>query len=98
MSEDKKVKWSDVKQELSALEKPELLQLLRGLFQLSPNNKLYLKTQLFPAADTEAEREIFRKRILSQFYRGNSPGPLNLREARKALTEYRKVSSDPWGC
>src|SRR5689334_11242652 len=60
----------------------------------SADNKLFLATRLSPEVIGAEALEPYRKRIIVQFFPPRGFGKLNLREARQAIRDYRKATSD----
>ena len=87
-------KWSTIKPRLSSLTQPELIGLIKSLFEQSTDNRLFLTTRLSPEALGAEALEPYRKRIVDQFFPSRGLGKLNLREARQAVRDYRKATSD----
>jgi len=86
--------WSEIKSHLQQMEAVELVGLLHQLYQLNTDNKIFLTSQLTdaePGALAEPYREIIRE----QFNPRRGFPDLNLRVARKALTDFKKVARDP---
>src|SRR5713226_1488912 len=90
-------KWSQLKPELEALEKSELIALVKDLFALSTANRTFFVARFLSRADAQATLEKYRKPIVDQFFPRRGFGKLRLAEARKAIRDYRKASSDPIG-
>ena len=88
------VRWSSIEEELAELGKPALLRLIKELFNASAENQAFLATR-FAGANTQADvLEPYRKRIVDQFFPARGFGKLGLREARKAITDYRRATKD----
>lgn len=86
--------WTQLKQALSDYEKPELLRLIQELYNLNADNKLFLTSRLIET-DLDALAEPYRKAIQAEFNpRGGFPR-LNLRAARKAISDFKKACHDP---
>ena len=87
--------WSRLKPQLQRLEKDELVQLLRDLYALNADNKVFLTTR-FLAATPEEVAEPYRKIIRQVFNPGRSGFPsLEIGVARKALNDFKKACADP---
>jgi len=95
----KKIKWSDLKPILETHSRPASLALVKELFDAMPDRDAFFTTRFFAeSADTQATLEPYRKRVTEPFFpaRGDF-GKLNLRDGRKAVSDYRKVTRDVFG-
>lgn len=95
----KKIKWSDLKPILETHSPPALLALVKDMFDAMPDRDAFFTTRFFAeSADTQAMLEPYRKRVTEPFFpaRGGF-GKLNLRDGRKAISDYRKATRDVFG-
>ena len=90
-------KWTAIKPKLAALQPPELIEVIKSLFDQSPDNRLFLTSKLAPETIGAAVLEPYKKRIVVQFFPSRGFGKLNLKEARQAIRDYRKATSDTAG-
>ena len=97
MSSNTQTRWSTIKPKIATLTQPELIELVKVLFEQSADNKLFLAARL--ASDTLGLDTIepYRDRIVMQFFPKRGLGKLNLREARQAIRDYRKATNDLGG-
>ena len=86
--------WSELRKELLALEKLELIALIQDLYKLNNDNKLFLATR-FTETDLESLAEPYRKIIAEQFNPRRGFPKLGLRVARKAVTDIKKAANNP---
>jgi hypothetical protein len=86
--------WTQLKAQLSAYEKPQLLALLQELYKLNADNKLFLATRLL-TVDLDELAEPYRKAIRAEFNPSRGYPRINLRAARKAITDFKKACHDP---
>lgn len=86
--------WSQVKSALSNLEQGELLNLIGDLFKLNADNKIFLASR-YVNQDAQVLVEPYRKAIRAEFNPERGFPRLNLRAARKALTDFKKACDDP---
>ena len=84
--------WSQIKPQISSLEKEELLNLIRDLYQLNPDNKVLLATR-FATASPDALAEPYKRAIRREFNPDRGLPRLNIGAARKALTSFKKASA-----
>jgi hypothetical protein len=89
--------WGAVRRELVTWEKPALLALLRDLYESAGVSRdfIYARTMAGECGGDAVER--YRSRIVEQFFPARGFGKLQLGEARKAIREYRKATSDLLG-
>ncbi|MSP12889.1 MAG: hypothetical protein EXR62_08020 [Chloroflexi bacterium] len=94
-SQARNASWSRIKSQLSTLAKEDLLDILYDLYQLNPDNKVFLATHI-TKSDAGSLLEPYQRQIRAQFTAGGSGAfpPLNLRAARKVLTAFKKASAD----
>jgi hypothetical protein len=84
--------WSQIKSQIGSLEKEELLNLIRDLYQLNADNKVMLATR-FSAVSSEDLVEPYKKAIRREFNPERGLPRLNIGAARKALTSFKKASA-----
>ena len=93
------MKWSELKRILEGLPRQALIDLLKGLYRLSPQNKAWLTARFAPP---QANREYFeqsRQKVIRLVYdpRRTYPSMPRFREAKKVITAYKKAAADPAG-
>lgn len=96
--------WSALKRKIKTWETPKLLGLVKDLFELSANNRDFLAARLLVGDTEEGGQSVsvsapYRQRIHDAFYdKGGWPrSNLRLADARKAIRDYRKATSDAVG-
>jgi len=90
-------KWSDLRKTLVKSEVRELVELIRDLYDASAENRSFLHARLAPQEDDESLLNPYIERVAHQFFPKRGFGKLQLREARKAIREYRKATGNPAG-
>jgi hypothetical protein len=90
-------KWSDVKPLLREKPPEEVFRLLQDLFNLSTENKALIAARLWVAQGREGILDEYRERITRQFEPKRGLPNLDLRAARKAISDYKKTTNDPLG-
>jgi hypothetical protein len=99
----KKSDWNKVKTSLAAYPKAELLSLVKDLFEKNADNRNFIEARCLPKVSGGASLATYRAKILEQFEARVSPSgrrslpPMILAEARKAVSDYRKATSDAPG-
>ena len=94
MSKQKSLTWSQLKTKLSDTSQQQLLDIIRDLYNLNPDNKVFLSSHL-QVGDPRDLSEPYRREIRNQFNPDRGFPKLNLKAARKALNDFKKASADP---
>jgi len=87
--------WGAIKAKLKGLDVPELVALIRDLYEASPDNRRFLRGRLVP---TSADLEEYRGRVIDAVY----PDPLSrnrvsIGEAERLIRHYRLSTRDESG-
>lgn len=85
--------WTTIKRALVDLDQAALIELVRDLYQLNSDNKVFLSSRL-TSVDVQTLAEPYRKVIRDQFNPARGFPKLNLRAARKALNDFKKACCD----
>ncbi len=95
---EEKMTWLNLRKTLKELSPEQLLELLKGLHDLSPQNKAWLQRQLSPMPNAEYLEEC-RQKVIKAVYNPmrKFPDMPKFREAKKVITEYKKAAKDPAG-
>ena len=89
------VSWKDVKTVLTQHFAPELLQLIRDLYALRPENKDFIQARVLSTAETlQPYKAIIRQ---SLYPAGTYDEPIQLARARKAISDYKKATKNACG-
>lgn len=86
--------WSHLKPHLQRLEKEELVLLLRDLYALNADNKVFLNSR-FLATTPEELAAPYRKIVEQVFNPDRGVPSLQLDAARKALNDFKKACANP---
>src|SRR5712692_8044584 len=87
--------WKDVKTVLAQQSALELLQLMRDLYALRPENKDFIHARFL---STEATLQPYKTIIRESLYPdGTYDEPIQLARARKAISDYKKATKDTHG-
>ena len=99
MAKQAKTSWSQVKAQLKHWDKAQLTGLVQDLFDHSQENRDFLAARLLRDSIGEQALAPYLKRIEAAFYnkRGWPQNRLNLKDARAAIREYQRATSDPAG-
>ena len=96
-SKPKKPTWTQVHKVLLRRESPELIGLIKELYDASPENRLMLQNKLLGMADEESVLKPYRERIVRQFYVRRGDPRLDLKDARAAIREFKKATGSVAG-
>ena len=99
MPKSSKTSWSQVKAQLKHWDKAQLTGLIQDLFDHSQENRDFLAARLLRDSIGDQVIAPYLKRIETAFYRkyGWPANRLNLKDARSAIREYQRATSDPAG-
>jgi hypothetical protein len=88
--------WTEISKQLQELSSDHFIELLKGLHDLSPQNKAWLSAKLLPIAQDIKYLEDCRTKIIRYVYKETKGIPHMPRfgEAKKVISEYRKSTSD----
>lgn len=99
MAKQTKPSWSQVKAQLKHWDKAQLTGLLQDLFGHSKENRNFLVARLLGESIGQEALSPYLKRIESAFYKRNGwpADKLNHKDARAAIRDYQRATSDPAG-
>lgn len=88
--------WVEIDKRLRELSMDDIAKLVKGLHDLSPQNKAWLRAKLLPVAQDTKYLEDCRRRVANYVYKETKgmPSMPRFREAKKVISEYRKSTSD----
>jgi hypothetical protein len=86
--------WSTVRQQLTTWEKPELLALVKDLYELAAESRDFIHARSKAGEVGGETLEKYRGKIVEQFFPARGDGKLKLGEARKAIRDYRKATGN----
>jgi hypothetical protein len=89
--------WSNVRQQITSLEKPALLALVKDLYESASMNRDFIHARFVDGEDASEALEKYRGKIVEQFYPLRGEPKLKYGEARKAIREYRKATGNLLG-
>jgi hypothetical protein len=88
--------WSSVRRQLSTWDKESLLALIKDLYEAVGVNRDFIHARC-QAGQTSEGLEVYRSKIVEQFFPARGFGKLKLAEARKAIREYHKATGNVAG-
>ncbi len=88
--------WTGIDKQLRELPVNDVIKLMKGLHDLSPQNKAWLRAKLLPVVQDSKYLEDCRRKVINYLYKetGGMPHMPRFREAKKIISEYRKSTSD----
>jgi hypothetical protein len=88
--------WTEIDKQLKERTTDDLIKLMKGLHDLSPQNKAWLTAKLLPVAQDTKYLEDCRRKIVNFVYKETNgiPHMPRFREAKKVISDYRKSTSD----
>ena len=91
--------WTELRKTLKELPAEQLLDLLKGLHDLSPQNKAWLRARALPAGQDGAYLEECRQKVIKLVYNParKLPSMPRFRDAKKLIGDYKKATKDLWG-
>ena len=89
-----KLTLTALKKELKQFEQKELIQLIADLYKLNGEVKDYLSNRFIGEEAILALYETSKKKICNEFFPDRGFGKLRLKEAKSAITNFKKLSGD----
>lgn len=88
--------WTDLRKALNEFPPEKLVELLKGLHDLSPQNKAWLQAQVLPVGQDTGYLEDCRQKIIKLVYNParKFPDMPRFRDAKKVISEYKKATKD----
>ena len=85
--------WTDIRRKLAQTDVDYVIGIVKALFDFSKENRTFLASRLFPETDWSALFEKCRKQVRQAVF-PDPPRQIRLGEARKAISAYKKATSD----
>ena len=88
--------WTEIEKRLKELSNEEIVGLLKGLHDLSPQNKAWLTAKAMPVFQDVEYLEKCRNKIIRSVYKETKgiPHMPRFSDAKKVISEYRKTTGD----
>ena len=88
--------WTEINKQLQELSPDRFIELLRGLHDLSAQNKAWLSVKLLPIVQDAKYLEDCRNKIIRHVYKEikGIPHTPRFSDAKKVISEYRKSTGD----
>ena len=94
MAKEKLITITQLKKELKDLPADDLIRLIIDIAQTSPLAKEFLTVRFAGKKEANEIFEKYKERVEYEFFPPNGFGRLNLREAKKAVTDFKKICQD----
>jgi hypothetical protein len=85
--------WTDIRRKLGQTDMDYVIGIVKALFDFSKENRTFLASRLFPDTDWSALLEKYRKQVREAVF-PDPPRQIRLGDARKAISAYKKATSD----
>ena len=88
--------WRDLSRHLQELSKEQIVELLKGLHDLSPQNKAWFRGRLLPVGRNRVYLEECRQKVIKTVYdpARRTPTMPRFRDAKSVIAGYRKSTRD----
>src|SRR5438132_6704282 len=86
--------WSALRRHLATLDKPELLALVKDLYEAAADNRDFIQARCHAGESGGEILKKYRSKIVEQFYPARGEAKLRLGEARNAIRDYRKATGN----
>lgn len=88
--------WLQIRKHLKEYDTERLIELLKGLYDLSPANKAFVRQQFSESPQDAEFLEKCRRQVVQVIYppRRQYPDYPKFSQARKAINEYKKATND----
>ena len=88
--------WGDLRQSLQELSKEQIVELLKGLHDFSPQNKAWFRGRLLPVGRNRVYLEECRQKVIKTVYdpARRTPTMPRFRDAKSVIAGYRKSTRD----
>jgi hypothetical protein len=85
--------WTDIRRKLGQTDMDYVIGIVKALFDFSKENRTFLASRLYPETDWSPLLEKYRKQVRDAVF-PDPPRQIRLGDARKAISAYRKATSD----
>lgn len=85
--------WSDIRRRLVHTDMDYVVGIVKALFDFSKENRVFLASRLFPETDWTDLLEKSRQKVRNAIF-PDRPHRIRLGDARKAISAYRRTTSD----
>jgi hypothetical protein len=85
--------WTDIRRKLGQTDMDYVIGIVKALFDFSKENRTFLASRLYPETDWSPLLEKYRKQVSDAVF-PDPPRQIRLGDARKAISAYKKATSD----
>ncbi len=89
--------WNAVKSHINDWDAVQFISLLKDLYDISAENRTFIAARVQGESSGDAVLHAYRERVIEPFFPKRGDAKLKLGEARKAIRDYRKATSDVAG-
>ena len=94
MPKEKLITIAQVKKEIKNLEQNEYIELITEIVQACPQAREFLTVKYSDAENINEILEKYKQKIVFEFFPKNDIGRLDLRQAKKAISDFKRICSD----
>jgi len=94
MAKDKLITITQIKKSLQDFTQNECVNLISDIVQACPQAREFLTVKLSSFESTNEILENYKQKVEYEFFPKRGFGRLNLREAKKAISDFRKICKD----
>jgi len=94
MTKSKLISLNQLKSELAGFSQDELISLVTDMAKNCPQAKEFLTIKFADKDSVEEILEQYKQKVQNEFFPKRGFGRLNLREAKKAISDFKKISKD----
>jgi len=94
MANEKLITNTQIKKSLQDFSREELITLITDMAQACPQAKEFLTVKLASHENINEILEKYKQKVEYEFFPKRGFGRLNLREAKKAISDFRKICND----
>ena len=94
MAKEKLITNSQLKKLLQDLDRDEYIYLITEIVQACPQAREFLTMKFADNENINEVLEKYKQKVADEFFPKRGYGGLNLREAKKAISDFKKICSD----
>lgn len=89
-----KLKITELKKELKAMDQKELIELISELYKRIPDVQHYLSARFMGEDAIASLYQSAKKKIMDEFFPDRGFGKMRLKEAKNAISNFKKLAND----
>lgn len=94
MAKDKLITITQIKKSLQDFTRDEFVELITDIAQTCPQAREFLTVKLSSRENANEVLKKYKQKVESEFFPKRGFGGLNLREAKKAISDFRRICKD----